>query len=101
VIASMVTRGLLSPDSSGRVDQMGIIRGLMGLGNTEEMFGFQALGIVGFKSDDTYQVNRIRQSTPGALFFNLYNWNPQDSCTYQAPGSTCGWGGAAEAYPQA
>jgi len=85
VIASMVTRGLLSPDSSGRVDQMGIIRGLMGLGNTQEMSGFQALGIVGFKSDDTYQVNRIRQSTPGALFFNLYNWNAQDSCTYQAP----------------
>lgn len=85
VIASMVTRGLLIPDSSGRVDQMGLIQGLMGIGNSKQMSGFQALGIAGFKSNDTYEVNRIRQKAPGALYFNLYNWNPHDSCFHQAP----------------
>jgi len=81
-MAAIVKRGLVKPDADGRVDQVGILKGLMGIGNSKEMSAFQALGIAGFKAGDPHQQNRIRERFPDpAKGLNFYNWNPADSCS--------------------
>lgn len=81
-MAAIVKRGLVKPDTYGRVGQVSILKGLMGTGNSKEMSGFQALGIAGFKTDDLHQVNRIREKQlDTGKHLNFYNWNPADSCT--------------------
>lgn len=81
VMAAIVKRGLIQLDSKGRATQQQTLVGLMGTGNSQEMAGFQALGIAAFDENDPHQVKRVRTGAPQpSLLLNYNTWNPEAEC---------------------
>jgi len=77
-----VNAGVIKLDGQGRATQAQTFMGLRWTGGSEVVASFQAAGIAAFKSNDTHQEKRERQTGYGAneLYLNYLTWNPSSSC---------------------